>query len=40
VILLKRRDGLVVKSTELWSGRMMCPGIQKKAYEDEDEDKE
>ena len=40
VILVKRRDCLAAKFTASWSGRVMCPGIQRKAHEDEDEDKE
>jgi len=40
VILVKSRDYLAGKSTASWSGRLMCPGIHRKAHEDEDEDKE
>jgi len=40
VILVKSRDCLSAKSTASWSGRLMCPGIQRKAHEDEEEDKE
>jgi len=38
VVLVKSRDCLAAKSA--WSGRLMYPGIQRKAHEDEEEDKE
>jgi len=40
VIFVKSRDCLAAKSTALWSGSLMCSGIQRKAHEDEDEDRE
>jgi len=40
VILVKSGDSLAAKSTASWAGRLMCPGIQRKTHEDEDEDKE
>ena len=39
VILVKSiRDCLTAKSSASWSGRLMCPGIQRKTHEDEEED--
>jgi len=40
VILVKSRDCLAAKPIASWFGRLMCPGIQRKAHEDEDEDNE
>jgi len=40
MILVKSRDCLAAKSTASWSRRLMCPGIQRKAHEDEGEDEE
>ena len=40
LILVKSRDCLAAKSTASWSGRLMCPKIQRKEHADEDEDKE
>ena len=39
MILVKNRDCLAAKSTASWSGRLMCPEIQRKTHKDEDEDR-
>jgi len=39
VILVKGMNGLAAKSTASWSGRLMCPRIQRKAHENEEEGK-
>jgi len=40
MILVKSRDCSATKSTASWSGRLMCPGIQRKAHEGEYKDRE
>mgnify|MGYP006965841112 CR=1 FL=1 len=40
MILVKSRDCLAASSTASCSTRLMCPGIDRKASEDEGEDKE
>ena len=39
-VILVKTNCLAAKSTASWSGRLMCSGIQRKAHEYENEDKE